>query len=155
MVNIPEPPDTEMKPIFRIHVVGDTDSLPAPNKVPVPDLPASIAPKTAMPAKDSLIWEGVRHFIFGALSGGSAAWLAIAGVLKSLGVTGVAALGLSVSNPFGYIILGCALLLGTIESVRKIEKDKNGRDWTEKLYDLIVLIVTLLTAMVAKKKVSK
>ena len=139
MADIPEP-SKEVQPIFRDS--KKEPRLPYPDKVVVPELPDSIKPKVSMPAKSSIAWDAIRHFLYGGIAGGSAAWAAIAGVLKLLGLTGPAAVGASLAPPFGYLIGAVAIIIGLCDAGRKVVKEKSGgKDWTDVLYQVLQLIL--------------
>ena len=152
-------PVKEMQPIFR----DDKKSprLPYPDPVAVPELPASIRPKssTIMPDKSSRLWDAIRHFVFGAIGGGSAAATAVVLVFKTIGLSAPMAIATAVSAPFGLIIAGCAVLVGVSDAIRKTRKtDNGGKDFTDILYklvDLIVSLVPFITAYLAKRKTDK
>jgi len=127
MADIPEP-SKEVQPIFRDS--KKEPRLPYPDKVVVPELPDSIKPKVAMPAKSSLWWDGIRHFLFGVLEGGG-------GALAALATAGMMA------NPAAWPIVGaCAVGFGVVEAGRKVAKEKSGgKDWTDILYQVLQLIL--------------
>jgi hypothetical protein len=149
MVDVPEP-EKEMKPIFRDE--RKQPGLPCPDKVSVPDLPPSIKSKAQLPAKQSITWDAVRHFLYGMISMGSGAWGAVAIILAKLGTPAVAAVGMSIAPPFGYIIAGLALIGGVVEAGRKVSKvESGGKDWTDIIYAILEFIVKAIQSKGVKK----
>ena len=87
-----------------------------------------------MPAGSSLIWDGIRHFLFGVIQGGG-------GALAALAAAGM------MSSPAAWPIVGaCAAGFGVVEAGRKVAKTKSGgRDWTDVLYQILELILKFFT----------
>ena len=106
--------------------------------VPVPPFKGgdkvSLAEKIVLPARSSLIWDGIRHFLFGVIQGGG-------GALAALVAAGM------MSSPAAWPIVGaCAAGFGVVEAGRKIAKTKSGgRDWTDVLYQILELILKFFT----------
>jgi hypothetical protein len=155
MTDVPEiPKDTTLEPILHERERPTIDDKPV--EVPADsdvdgtltkEHKATMGDKIALPARSSLLWTGVRHFMYGGIAGGSAAWMAIAGVFKLLGYTGMAAIGASIAPPFGYIVVGCAAAIGLCDAFRKVAKEKSGgKDWTDVVYLILEFVVKIITA---------
>src|SRR5574343_953659 len=103
MVDVPEIPREDMKPIERPRLPQERLGDP----VPVPPFRGgkrlSLAEKVALPARQSMAWDAARHFLLGAIQGGGGALAAFA------------AAGMMASPVAWPVIAGCAGGFGVIE----------------------------------------
>lgn len=129
MGDLPELPK-ELKPIFRDDK-KDPPTLPCPNKVPVPGMPAQ---KITFWDK---AWIGTKHFIYGFL------------------LSGVAAFAVS-KDPYYLLVAGA--FGGAIEAWRKVHKtnmEEKDSDWADVLDKLLCIVVELIRLWREKKSSKK
>jgi hypothetical protein len=128
--------------------------LPCPDPAPQPPLvneKVTAGDKIALGFRQSLVWDGVRHFLFGSIYAGGAAIGAVAAGFKMVGLPATAAIAGAFTPPFGWIIAGLAVTGGLVEAGRKVAKEKSGgKDWTDAVYKLLEFAVQIILQVKAK-----
>jgi hypothetical protein len=130
--------------------------LPAIGPVPVPPMVESRATagdRVAASFRQSLVWDGIRHFLFGSIYAGGAAIGAVAAGFKMVGLPATAAIAGAFTPPFGWIVAGLAVAGGAVEAGRKVAKQKSGgKDWTDLLYTVLQTVVQIIIKTKGGKK---